>query len=260
MPQCPSCKSQSITLYMGFSFGKYFCKQCGYIGPMLLEKGKRRKNEHSLSPFPAFLLFLFVLNLGFLLLAYAFFDTAFGELFYQEEFQKYSSAEREIRFAQHQSILSYLKGEADSAKLSFLNEREITHMADVKGVLQQYYQYFLYAFLTMLIFGFCLYHRMKNCFIPALQRCLRRTGLLLIGFVLLLGILFLLNFSNTFNAFHYLFFHPGSWQFPAESVLLQIYPEFFFVDIVMVVLQKTIILGILLWLLGKTKSINSSYT
>ena len=35
---CPKCKSADITLYMGGIFGKYKCKSCGYIGPIVVEK------------------------------------------------------------------------------------------------------------------------------------------------------------------------------------------------------------------------------
>ena len=35
---CPLCKSDDITLYMGFQFGKYVCKHCDYIGSLILEK------------------------------------------------------------------------------------------------------------------------------------------------------------------------------------------------------------------------------
>jgi len=35
---CPSCKSFDITFYMGGKFGKYICKKCGYVGPLIIEK------------------------------------------------------------------------------------------------------------------------------------------------------------------------------------------------------------------------------
>ena len=38
--KCPSCKSTDVTPYMGFQFGKYLCKQCGYIGNLIIEDNK----------------------------------------------------------------------------------------------------------------------------------------------------------------------------------------------------------------------------
>ncbi|MFH1376152.1 MAG: hypothetical protein ABIH25_00795 [Candidatus Woesearchaeota archaeon] len=36
--KCPICKSTNITLYMGGQFGKYQCKDCDYIGTIIIEE------------------------------------------------------------------------------------------------------------------------------------------------------------------------------------------------------------------------------
>ena len=36
--ECPKCKSKDITLHMGGIFGKYKCKDCKYVGPIILEE------------------------------------------------------------------------------------------------------------------------------------------------------------------------------------------------------------------------------
>lgn len=38
MKICPKCKSSNITLDMGGYSGKYICKDCGYVGALVLEK------------------------------------------------------------------------------------------------------------------------------------------------------------------------------------------------------------------------------
>ena len=36
---CPQCKSYNIILWMGGELGvQYKCKDCGYIGPLIIEK------------------------------------------------------------------------------------------------------------------------------------------------------------------------------------------------------------------------------
>jgi len=35
--RCPSCKSYDIVHYMGAQFGKYECKNCGYVGVIVIE-------------------------------------------------------------------------------------------------------------------------------------------------------------------------------------------------------------------------------
>lgn len=37
MNKCPYCKSNNVILYMGGTFNKYECKDCGYIGPFIIE-------------------------------------------------------------------------------------------------------------------------------------------------------------------------------------------------------------------------------
>lgn len=50
--RCPQCNSNDITYYMGAQFGKYQCKNCGYVGVIVIEeneasdkKGRKRKYE-----------------------------------------------------------------------------------------------------------------------------------------------------------------------------------------------------------------------
>ncbi|MFC1648465.1 hypothetical protein ACFL1B_03315 [Nanoarchaeota archaeon] len=35
---CPQCTSNNITAYMGGQFGKWQCKDCNYIGALILEE------------------------------------------------------------------------------------------------------------------------------------------------------------------------------------------------------------------------------
>lgn len=42
---CPQCKSEAVSLYMGGQFGKYKCKKCGYIGPLIIKKTKKKSKS-----------------------------------------------------------------------------------------------------------------------------------------------------------------------------------------------------------------------
>ncbi len=41
MYKCPMCRKDGMTLYMGFQFGKYICKDCGYVGSLVIEEYKK---------------------------------------------------------------------------------------------------------------------------------------------------------------------------------------------------------------------------
>lgn len=37
--RCPKCKSVGVSLWMGAKLGiQYFCKKCGYRGPLVIEE------------------------------------------------------------------------------------------------------------------------------------------------------------------------------------------------------------------------------
>lgn len=39
--KCPVCRSTNITLHLGGQAGKYWCKDCDYIGSLILEETKK---------------------------------------------------------------------------------------------------------------------------------------------------------------------------------------------------------------------------
>lgn len=46
MLTCPICKRSNLELYMGGQFGKYQCKNCGYVGSLVLEKYKKKEAKY----------------------------------------------------------------------------------------------------------------------------------------------------------------------------------------------------------------------
>ena len=75
------------------------------------------------------------------------------------------------------------------------------------------------AVLSALRFG----HR------PAVVRVLRVAGLSSIAFPLVVGVAGALSFDLLFAGFHSLFFAAGTWTFPYDSLLIQLFPEEFWV-------------------------------
>ena len=43
--KCPRCKSTKIEYFAGAITGQYHCKNCGYIGPIILEEDVDEKNK-----------------------------------------------------------------------------------------------------------------------------------------------------------------------------------------------------------------------
>ncbi len=58
-------------------------------------------------------------------------------------------------------------------------------------------------------------------------RALGIAGLVLLAATTLVGVVALTDFDTFFSAFHALFFAPGTWTFPSDSVLIRLVPEAF---------------------------------
>ena len=44
--KCPECGSYSVTLWMGGKLGMiYFCKECGYRGPLVIEEDEGKSGK-----------------------------------------------------------------------------------------------------------------------------------------------------------------------------------------------------------------------
>jgi len=132
--------------------------------------------------------------------------------------------------------IDYLVNNADISflgKLTFpdgsalFNERELSHMHDVKNVVQAvlWIGYATWIFLL----GLGLWARFGGWWHELLGG-LRRGGWLTIGLVVLLGIFGATSFWQFFTLFHDLFFSAGSWQFFYSDTLIRLFPLPFWED------------------------------
>jgi len=132
--------------------------------------------------------------------------------------------------------IDYLVNNADISFLGDLklpdgsplfNERELSHMRDVKTVVQTvlWIGYGTWIFLI----GLGLWARFGGWWQELLVG-LRRGGWLTLGLVALLGIFGATSFWQFFTLFHDLFFSAGSWQFLYSDTLIRLFPLPFWED------------------------------
>jgi len=98
---------------------------------------------------------------------------------------------------------------------------ELSHMHDVKGVIQPvlWIEYTVW----FLLLGFGLWARFGGWWQEYL-RGLKRGGWLTLGLVMVLGILAVTSFWQFFTVFHELFFKGNSWLFPTYDTLIRLFP------------------------------------
>lgn len=136
----------------------------------------------------------------------------------------------------------------DGRSLSLYNDREVSHMADVKGLfrmarwVEELTSGFLLAFIGL---GLWL---LKRRFFPYLLEAAFLGGIVTVALVLAAGAGALLDFNALFLQFHLISFANDLWQLdPARDRLIQMYPAAFFRDATMAIGGLTLLEGNLLW-------------
>lgn len=132
--------------------------------------------------------------------------------------------------------IEYLINDADASFLGDLtfpdgselfNERELSHMQDVKTVVQPvlWIGYGVWFFML----GIGIWARWGGWW-PEYVNGIRRGGWLTVGLVILLGILAGISFWQFFTVFHELFFKGDSWLFLYSDTLIRLFPMRFWQD------------------------------
>ena len=132
--------------------------------------------------------------------------------------------------------LDYLLNGADITYLGSLkfpdgsplyNERELSHMHDVKNVVQPVLG--VGYGIWFLVLGLGVWARFGGWW-RAYVRGIWRGGWLTVGLVVLFGILGAISFWQFFTVFHELFFSGDSWQFLFTDTLIRLFPMRFWQD------------------------------
>ena len=118
----------------------------------------------------------------------------------------------------NENIINYLK-DREELKFNFTQE-ETVHMNDVKSLVSK----LNYTILTLLLLTIIILVINKE----DISRQLIISGIMPI---LLIIILYFIDFSSLFITFHKLLFANNYWLLPSDSLLIQTYPAEFFVSI-----------------------------
>ena len=139
--------------------------------------------------------------------------------------------------------LNYLVNSADISYLgdlkfddgtSLFNERELSHMEDVKRVTKSALNVWYVTLLLLL--GLGIWSRLGH-WEPAYRQGLMRGGWLMVGLAVAIGLIVLVGilvnpevFWNFFVGFHRLFFKGDTWLFLFSDTLIRLFPIRFWQD------------------------------
>ena len=142
-----------------------------------------------------------------------------------------------------ENVFHFLAGKAELS--SQFTAAETSHLEDVK-VVMNYATDVFYALLlgvTIII----TYSRKDK---KILSQLFEYGGKVTILSMLIIGGLSALFFEKVFTLFHALFFPQGNWLFAANSIIIQTFPQDFFISISRNTFLLSLVLGIVFILLG----------
>lgn len=198
---------------------------------------------------PKIIFFILALCATTMVFTSSFFNTLYDQTFYADEFNKLGNqikvTEPDIKT---QAIISYFSnqetGPMYQSEVVFTDKQmtieEISHLEDVKILIQKaktvYFSTFSLFFLLIFGFGSSLFMKYKGkailkekftLFFVKLQVYIL---LLTTAVLALFGIISAFLFDKFFILFHNVLFPQGNWTFPADSLLISLYPKMFFSD------------------------------
>ncbi|HLD33985.1 MAG TPA: DUF1461 domain-containing protein [Candidatus Nanoarchaeia archaeon] len=145
---------------------------------------------------------------------------------------------------QQQSVVNYVQSHEPFDTTSF-SPSELSHLDDVYNVMLFFDIVLIVSLAALGALSYLLYK--TSDFKPVLQW----SGIAVIGSIVLLLLLTFLSFNWLFNVFHQLLFDSGTWLFPANSMLIQLFPLDFFISLTKRILTVTLILGATLILISR---------
>jgi integral membrane protein (TIGR01906 family) len=107
------------------------------------------------------------------------------------------------------------------------NARELSHMKDVKDVLQVLLKVWYVALGILIVLG--IWARRAH-WLDAYNAGWRRGGFLMVGLLVAFGIFAVTSFWDFFTWFHSLFFKGNTWQFYFSDTLIRLFPMRFWAD------------------------------
>ena len=128
------------------------------------------------------------------------------------------------------------------------DERELSHMADVRALFVPIQRGSLVVLLAIAVLALALARTRLRAVVP---RGLLAGALATLAVAILLVPVILLGFDGFFTRFHEMFFEGDTWRFSSTDTLIRIYPERFWEDVsalaAVITVGQALVLAPLAW-------------
>lgn len=150
----------------------------------------------------------------------------------------------------HQELLDINVTYDSGETAPLLNQDDVLHMKDVKGLVWLDYRLLLGAaiYSTAYIVSTLIWNRRNGR--RDLASGMIRGGGATVGLLAFLGVFAVTSFDWFFTTFHEVFFSQGNWQFPPGDHMITLFPEGFWSDVTLLVGLVTLGLAVAVWVVG----------
>lgn len=176
------------------------------------------------------LVLLLILNMPVLLILGSFRVSAFNMYFYENEFSKYEPDVEDAIGITAGLLIFLLDKEASINYISDFNEEEQVHLVEVKDLIHKALKVFYISLLFFVLASAWLFFMDRKNFKFNMGLVCFYGGGLSAVLIMIGSLLSLLNFESVFASFHHLFF-VTAWRFPADFLLIKLFPQEFFFDV-----------------------------
>ena len=168
--------------------------------------------------------------------------------------ERYTGLSRERTLELAEGVRAYVAGTSSAQLPAEVDGRagfdaaQVSHLDDVRAVIVRAH---VATAALLLAVGTWLAAAIRRGRRQEVRRVLTFAGTLLLagaGVVVLLGVF---DFERLFTAFHGLFFKAGTWQFAAEDLVIQVFPEAFWASAGALWGGLCVLGGLLLLFLGR---------
>lgn len=153
-----------------------------------------------------------------------------------------------VNYLTNSNGITYLSSLQFDDGLPVFNDRELSHMDDVKTVVTGMR---IALGISVLVLIGVSYSGIKQKKKYILLRSYYWSGWAVIALISLIFLFVAINFDSLFSWFHMLFFEEGSWQFFTSDTLIRLFPLYFWQNAFIAVGLLCLAIGILLILLCK---------
>lgn len=135
----------------------------------------------------------------------------------------------------------------DGQSFTLFNEREILHLADVKGLIRLDYNILIGTGICALIFALACIFWLKGEYRRRLARAALAGGILTAVLMAVTGLMAIINFNQFFTWFHLISFANDFWLLdPSKDYLIMLFPGGFWSDAAIYVGAATLLFAMLI--------------